>query len=246
MWKDKAAEENAAAAIQNAEGDEKGDAAADEEAVEEKDEGPSENLLPLSLVKKIALSDPDNSSRISAEGLVAVAKATDVLLGLLVQGSAKAAKAQKRRTIQLKDFVSALKMDKRLAVIGLKDIEGLVKAKSEADASAKAVKVAEARDRSTEEVQMLEKDNEAENKDPSKALPIVMEGKGGKDKGGGEGEKKKRGRPANDGEKRSAKAGAKKAKAEEEASKGTRKIDAFFTKATKVREKAGSEVEEVD
>ena len=207
IWKDKAAEENAAAI----DGEEGGN---DAEDVGDEKEQPGHCLLPLSLVKKIACTDPDNNTRISAEGLVAIAKATDLLLGLLVQGSAKAAKAQKRRTFQLKDYVSAVKADKRLSAIGLKDIEQLVKSKSEVDASVKAAKMAENRDRSCEEG-VAEKDTGAENKDPKANVA-------GEGKAKGEGAKKGR-RPANPAEK-----SAKRAKAEEDASKGTRKIESFF------------------
>lgn len=101
IWKEKAAEENAAAALN---GEEDNADAVDGDEADKEQAGPSlsEGLLPLSLVKKIACSEPDSNIRISAEGLIAIAKATDLLLGLLVQGSVKVAQSQKRRTVQLK------------------------------------------------------------------------------------------------------------------------------------------------
>ena len=232
IWKVKAAEENSAAAIHGEE-DNGNDGTSGEDEDEKDQPGPSDSLLPLSLVKKIACSEPDNNTRISAEGLVAISKATDLLLGLLVQGSAKAASGQKRRTIQLKDYVSALKVDRRLAAIGLKDIEQLIKSKSEADASAKAAKAAEIKDRQTEE--SLKDKEGGENQDPNKAVVEVED----KAKGGGA---RKGRKPANQAEK-----SAKRAKAEEVASKGTKCIDTFFSKAPKqVEQHQDEEIGEVD
>lgn len=71
---------------------------------ESTDPSPSDGLLPLSIVRRIALTDTD-ISRISHEGLVAIAKATDLLLGLMAKHASGQAKSQKRRTIMLKDFV---------------------------------------------------------------------------------------------------------------------------------------------
>jgi|LauGreSBDMM110SN_4_FD.fasta_scaffold302014_1 histone H3/H4 len=71
---------------------------------EDKEPCPSDGLLPLSIVRRIALTDGE-ISRISNEGLVAIAKAADLLLGIMAAHASGQAKAQKRRTIMLKDFV---------------------------------------------------------------------------------------------------------------------------------------------
>ena len=42
---------------------------------------------------------------VACTGIVAIAKAADLLLGILAKAAANQAKGQKRRTIQLKDFV---------------------------------------------------------------------------------------------------------------------------------------------
>lgn len=135
------------------------------------------------------------------------------------------------------DYVNALKVDKRLSGIGLRDIEQLVKARSEAEASAKAAKLAEMQDRPVSEEG--ERDKEVENLDPNKVEGAPQaDGKSTK----GVVDSKKGRRPANPEEKK-----AKRAKAEEEASKGTRKIDCFFSKAPKkVEEQYEEEIGEVD
>jgi histone H3/H4 len=73
-----------------------------------KEPSPLDSLLPLSMVRRIILADPD-VSRVAHEGIVAVAMATNLLLGLLAKHTANHAKSQKRRTIMLKDFVQVSK-----------------------------------------------------------------------------------------------------------------------------------------
>ena len=64
---------------------------ADDEAADSKEGdlpssvvGPLDGLLPLSNVRRIILTDSD-VARVSHEGLVAITKATDLLLGILAR-----------------------------------------------------------------------------------------------------------------------------------------------------------------
>jgi DNA-directed RNA polymerase I subunit RPA43 len=100
--------------------------------------------LPIGTVKKIMMLDKD-VSRASGDCVRTIALATEVFLGLLGSKCAQAAKTNKRRTIQLKDFEHAVRYDKRLVAAGLKEVVAIVQRQSEAAAANKPSKPAKAK-----------------------------------------------------------------------------------------------------
>eukprot|EP00955_Chlamydomonas_euryale_P095423 364937-Chlamydomonas_euryale.AAC.27 len=95
-----AAEAAAAAGGQPGDGDDDGDC---DDGLVAREPSPLDVLLPLSNVRRIALADED-VTRVSSDGIAAIAAAVDMLMGVVVRGAVKSAKASKRRTLQLKDF----------------------------------------------------------------------------------------------------------------------------------------------
>jgi histone H3/H4 len=80
---------------------------ADAPCANSKEEGTLDGLLPLTAVRRIILADTD-VCRVSHEGIVAIAMATNLLLGILSKGIGNHARNQKRKTVVLKDFVQVL------------------------------------------------------------------------------------------------------------------------------------------
>ncbi|GAX82753.1 hypothetical protein CEUSTIGMA_g10179.t1 [Chlamydomonas eustigma] len=102
-----------------------------------REESPLDSLLPLTAVRRIILADTD-VCRVSHEGIVAVAMATNLLLGILAKGVGNQARVQKRKTVMLKDFSQALKQDRRLVQASLRDVETAVKEAAEKEVDLKA------------------------------------------------------------------------------------------------------------
>lgn len=74
--------------------------------------------LPTSLVKKLAVMDPE-VRRIKAEGSQALAKATQLFLELLAQSAYEHAVGQKRKNFKFLDILAVSKRDVRLLDMGL-------------------------------------------------------------------------------------------------------------------------------
>lgn len=77
--------------------------------------------LPTSLVKKIMVMDGD-VGRVSADGLRAVAKATELFLQLFAAKAYAHAKAAKRKNIKFCDLAAVAGRDRRLVDMGLGDL----------------------------------------------------------------------------------------------------------------------------
>ncbi|CAL8461902.1 g1433 [Coccomyxa elongata] len=77
--------------------------------------------FPLSLIKRIMCLDPE-VTRISGDGLKAVAKAAELMVELLGSKAAKEALSHKRKTIKLGDVERAVRTDRRLVEVGLKEV----------------------------------------------------------------------------------------------------------------------------
>jgi histone H3/H4 len=107
-YKERAAAVNKAAAEAQAQAQEDGvhggaQYAGEEEATEGKEASPLDGLLPISLIKKCMTQD-EEVSRVSHEGVIMVAATLDALLGMLAKSAAQNAKTSKRSTLQLKDI----------------------------------------------------------------------------------------------------------------------------------------------
>lgn len=80
-------------------------------------------MLPISLVKKIMLLDPE-VSRVSSEGLSAVSLVTTIFLGVLAEQAQQVATGAKRKTLRFADVRDASRRYSRQCDMGL--YEGLV------------------------------------------------------------------------------------------------------------------------
>eukprot|EP00887_Chlorella_sp_A99_P005767 scaffold1.g5767.t1 len=77
--------------------------------------------LPTSLVKKIAMVDPD-VSRISADAVRALAKATELFVGGLALKALDHAVAAKRKNFKFEDVAAVARRDRRCMDMGLPDV----------------------------------------------------------------------------------------------------------------------------
>lgn len=115
VYKAKAQEQAAAAAAaakedgSHAEGEAGEAAGGSPSGAHARESTPLDGLLPVSVVRKVMLLDED-VTRVSQDGVIAAAMAVDLLLGLLAKGAGASARAQKRKTVNLKDFVQVSKM----------------------------------------------------------------------------------------------------------------------------------------
>ena len=119
VYKVKAQEQAAAAAAaaredgshaQGEAGDQPAAAGGSPSGAHARESTPLDGLLPVSVVRKVMLVDED-VTRVSQDGVIVAAMAVDLLLGLLAKGAGASARAQKRKTVNLKDFVQVSKMD---------------------------------------------------------------------------------------------------------------------------------------